>query len=133
MNNHRVATPRYSIVAPIFNEEGNIALLLERIGKVMESTGETWELILVNDGSTDRSAEMIDEAAQSDSHIKTIHFARNFGHQIAVTAGIDHASGDAVVLIDADLQDPPELILEMIERWKSWLSGSVCCPRRAPG
>jgi len=119
MNNLSVITPRYSIVAPIFNEEGNIALLLERIGKVMESTGETWELILVNDGSTDRSAEMIDEAAQRDSHVKTIHFARNFGHQIAVTAGIDHASGDAVVLIDADLQDPPELILEMIERWKA--------------
>lgn len=119
MNNLSIATPRYSIVAPIFNEEGNIALLLERIGKVMESTGETWELILVNDGSTDRSAEMIDEAAGHDSHVRAIHFARNFGHQIAVTAGIDHATGDAVVLIDADLQDPPELILEMIERWKA--------------
>lgn len=119
MNNLSIATPRYSIVAPIFNEEGNIALLLERIGKVMESTGETWELILVNDGSTDRSTEMIDEAAGHDSHVRAIHFARNFGHQIAVTAGIDHATGDAVVLIDADLQDPPELILEMIERWKA--------------
>ena len=111
--------PRYSIIAPIFNEEGNIALLHERIVKVMESTGESWELILVNDGSTDRSPEMIDEAANADSRIKALHFARNFGHQIAVTAGIDHATGAAVVLIDADLQDPPELILEMIERWKA--------------
>jgi dolichol-phosphate mannosyltransferase len=111
--------PRYSIVAPIFNEEGNIDLLLERIGKVMESTGESWELILVNDGSIDRSPEMMDAAAARDPHVKVIHFARNFGHQIAVTAGIDHASGEAVVLIDADLQDPPELILEMIERWKA--------------
>ncbi len=112
-------SPRYSIIAPIFNEEGNIALLVERIQKVMDSTGESWELILVNDGSIDRSPQLIDDAAHDNAHVKAIHFARNFGHQIAVTAGIDHASGDAVVLIDADLQDPPELILEMIERWKA--------------
>jgi dolichol-phosphate mannosyltransferase len=110
---------RYSIIAPIFNEEGNVALLYERIVRVMESTGEPWELITVDDGSTDRSPEMIDDLARNDSRIKVIHFARNFGHQIAVTAGIDYATGDAVVLIDADLQDPPELILEMIERWKA--------------
>jgi len=114
-----IDTPRYSIVAPIFNEEGNIALLFERIHAVMESTGEAWELLLIDDGSIDRSPAMIDELAQQDPHTKALHFARNFGHQIAVTAGIDHAVGDAVVLIDADLQDPPELILEMIERWKA--------------
>lgn len=119
MNNEIIARPRYSIIAPIFNEEGNISLLLERIQKVMGATDETWELILVNDGSTDRSPELMDEAAQRNPNIKAIHFARNFGHQTAVTAGIDHASGEAVVLIDADLQDPPELILEMIERWKA--------------
>jgi glycosyltransferase involved in cell wall biosynthesis len=111
--------PRYSIVAPVYNEEGNIELLYQRIHKVMESTGESWELILVNDGSRDRSPELIDALADRDPHVKTIHFARNFGHQIAVTAGIDYASGEAVILIDADLQDPPELILEMIERWKA--------------
>lgn len=111
--------PVYSIIAPIFNEEGNIALLVERIEKVMDSTGEPWELILVNDGSVDRSPELIDDAVASNSRVRVIHFARNFGHQIAVTAGIDYARGDAVVLIDADLQDPPELILEMIERWKA--------------
>ncbi len=111
--------PRYSIVAPIYNEEGNIALLFERIHKVMESTGESWELLLVNDGSVDRSPEMIDELAKRDAHVRAIHFARNFGHQTAVTAGIDYSNGEAVVLIDADLQDPPELILEMIERWKA--------------
>jgi dolichol-phosphate mannosyltransferase len=119
MNNDIIASRRYSIIAPIFNEEGNIPLLLERIQKVMETTGETWELILVNDGSTDRSPELMDEAARGNPNIKAIHFARNFGHQTAVTAGIDHAGGEAVVLIDADLQDPPELILEMIERWKA--------------
>lgn len=111
--------PRYSIVAPIYNEEGNIELLHERISKVMDSTGESWELILINDGSRDRSPEMIDALAARDARVKTVHFARNFGHQTAVTAGIDHANGEAVVLIDADLQDPPELILEMIERWKA--------------
>ncbi len=123
MNNQIVVDsidrPRYSIVAPIFNEEGNVALLVERIDAVMAASGDQWELILVNDGSTDRSPELIDEAAALNPHVRVIHFARNFGHQIAVTAGIDHASGDAVVLIDADLQDPPELILELIERWKA--------------
>jgi dolichol-phosphate mannosyltransferase len=111
--------PRYSIVAPIYNEEGNIPLLYERISQVMDSTGETWELVLVNDGSKDRSPELIRELCEKDSRIKGIFFARNFGHQIAVTAGIDYATGNAVVLIDADLQDPPEVILEMIERWKA--------------
>ncbi len=113
------STPRYSIVVPIYNEEGNIALLYERITKVMDSTGETWELVLVNDGSRDRSPDMMDDLSKRDPRVKTLHFARNFGHQTAVTAGMDHASGAAVVLIDADLQDPPELILEMIERWKA--------------
>lgn len=110
---------RYSIIAPIYNEEGNLDLLYERINKVMQGTGESWELILINDGSRDNSPAMMDALATKDSRVKVIHFARNFGHQIAVTAGIDHASGDAVVLIDADLQDPPELIPEMIERWKA--------------
>jgi dolichol-phosphate mannosyltransferase len=110
---------RYSIIAPIFNEEGNLDALYTRICSVMDAVGESWELILVNDGSRDRSPDMIDALAQNDPRVKGIHFARNFGHQIAVTAGIDHASGDAVVLIDSDLQDPPELIPEMIERWKA--------------
>ncbi len=113
------ANPVYSIVAPIYNEEGNIDLLYERISQVMGQTGEPWELILVNDGSRDQSPAMMDALAAKDPRVRVIHFARNFGHQTAVTAGIDFASGDATVLIDADLQDPPELILEMIERWKA--------------
>lgn len=111
--------PVYSVVAPIFNEEGNIALLYERLVKVLDSTDEPWELILVNDGSRDRSPQMMNDLADRDPRVKVVHFARNFGHQTAVTAGIDLASGDAVILIDADLQDPPELILDMIERWKA--------------
>ena len=111
--------PVYSIVAPIYNEEGNIDLLFERISQVMDQTGEAWELILVNDGSRDQSPAMMDALAAKDERVRVIHFARNFGHQTAVTAGIDFSSGAATVLIDADLQDPPELILEMIERWKA--------------
>jgi dolichol-phosphate mannosyltransferase len=111
--------PVYSVVAPIYNEDGNIALLYERIVKVMDSTEEPWELLLVNDGSRDRSPQLMNDLADRDPRVKVVHFARNFGHQTAVTAGIDMASGDAVILIDADLQDPPELILDMIERWKA--------------
>ena len=111
--------PRYSIIAPIYNEEGNIQVLYDRICQVMDSTGESWELITINDGSRDRSAELIQTLAASDSRVKMVNFARNFGHQIAVTAGLNNASGEAIIVIDADLQDPPELILEMIERWKA--------------
>jgi len=111
--------PRYSIVAPIYNEEGNIQKLYERISQVMDSTGESWELVTVNDGSRDKSFEMLEALSHKDPRIKVINFARNFGHQLAVTAGLHNTSGDAVVVIDADLQDPPELILDMIERWKA--------------
>lgn len=108
----------YSIIAPIFNEQDNIPELHRRVSEVMDSTGEPWELLLVDDGSTDGSTDMIRELAKKDSHVRPVIFARNFGHQIAITAGWDFARGDAVVVIDADLQDPPELILEMAKKWR---------------
>src|SRR5215510_4920197 len=108
----------YSVIAPIFNEKENLPDLHRRVADVMESTGEAWELILVDDGSTDGSTDLIHELAKKDKRVRPIIFARNFGHQIAITAGWDYARGDAVVIIDADLQDPPELILEMIKKWK---------------
>jgi len=108
----------YSIVVPIFNEKDNISELHRRTSEVMNSTGEPWELVLVDDGSTDGSTDMIRELAEKDKHVRPVIFARNFGHQIAITAGWDYARGDAVVIIDADLQDPPELILEMAKKWK---------------
>jgi glycosyltransferase involved in cell wall biosynthesis len=109
---------KYSIIAPIFNELDNLPELYARVRDVMSATGETWELILVDDGSTDGSTERIRELAAKDKHIRPIIFARNFGHQIAITAGWDYARGDAVIIIDADLQDPPETIPEMIAKWK---------------
>jgi dolichol-phosphate mannosyltransferase len=108
----------YSIIAPIFNERENLPELHRRITEVMTSTREPWELVLVDDGSTDGSSDIIRDMAQKDRHIRPVIFARNFGHQVAVTAGLDYSRGDAVVIIDADLQDPPELILEMSKKWK---------------
>jgi len=108
----------YSIIAPIFNEKENLSELHRRVSEVMDSLGEAWELILVDDGSTDSSTDMIRELAKKDKRIRPVIFARNFGHQIAITAGWDYARGDAVVIIDADLQDPPELIVEMAKKWR---------------
>jgi len=108
----------YSIVAPIYNEIDNLPELYRRVKDVMDSTGETWELVLVDDGSTDGSTDKIRELAKQDKIVRPVIFARNFGHQIAITAGWDYARGDAVVIIDADLQDPPEVILDLAEKWK---------------
>ncbi len=110
--------PTLSVVAPCFNEEGVLHELYRRISQVLEGSGESWELVLVNDGSRDRTPEIMRELHAQDERVKVVDFARNFGHQIAVTAGMDYARGDAVVLIDADLQDPPELILEMLAKWR---------------
>ncbi|MBP2002506.1 dolichol-phosphate mannosyltransferase [Paenibacillus shirakamiensis] len=109
---------KYSIIIPMYNEEAVIQETYRRIKKVMSTTGDTYELIFVNDGSKDQSAEMIKDYSCWDETVRLIDFSRNFGHQIAVTAGMDYASGEAVVIIDADLQDPPELILQMIAKWK---------------
>jgi len=110
--------PTYSIVAPVYNEKGNIDPFYDAVREAMDSTGEPWELLMVNDGSVDGSLDLMLDLAAHDERVKVINFARNFGHQIAVTAGIDYATGEAVVLIDADLQDPPSVIPELIAEWK---------------
>lgn len=107
-----------SVVVPIFNEEGNIPEVYKRCSAVFDKSGETYEMIFVNDGSTDRSLAICKKLADGNRQVKIVSFSRNFGHQIAVTAGLDFAQGDAVVVIDTDLQDPPELIGEMVEKWK---------------
>ena len=110
--------PIYSIIAPVYNEKDCLHVLYERVSEVMDRTEKPWELILVDDGSSDGSSEIMRELAEKDPRIRCVWFARNFGHQIAVTAGMDQALGEAVVVIDADLQDPPEVILQLIEKWK---------------
>jgi dolichol-phosphate mannosyltransferase len=110
--------PVFSIIAPVFNENEILPKLVARVREVMETTGETWEFVLVDDGSTDGSTDAIRAFGKEDEHIRPVIFARNFGHQLAVTAGLDYSRGQAVVIIDADLQDPPEVILNLIKKWR---------------
>ncbi|MBQ7036264.1 MAG: glycosyltransferase family 2 protein [Clostridia bacterium] len=107
-----------SVVIPLYNEEEVLTETHARLSAVMRSVGEAYELIFVNDGSRDKTPEIAAGLCEKDPHARLISFSRNFGHQIAITAGMDYAVGDAVILIDADLQDPPELIPEMIKKWK---------------
>lgn len=107
-----------SIVAPVFNESQTLTEFYRRIVNVMDSCQDTWEILLVDDGSTDGSTEIIRELARKDPRVRPIIFARNFSHQIAVTAGLDYSRGQAVVIIDSDLQDPPEVIPDLLNRWK---------------
>lgn len=107
-----------SIVTPVYNEEDNVVFFHEEITKVMKTTGMDYELIYVNDGSKDRTDELIRELAEKDSHVRAITFARNFGHQTAITCGMDFARGDAVITMDGDMQHPPELIPLLLEKWK---------------
>ena len=109
---------RLSIVVPVFNEEGNLRPLCERMVRVARSCADDFEIIFVNDGSDDGSLSIMRDLSREDPHVKYVSFSRNFGHEMASTAGLDRASGDAVVLIDGDLQDPPEVIADMVAAWK---------------
>ncbi len=110
--------PRISVVAPVFNEEETLPEFYRRVRAVMDNLGESWELVLVDDGSNDDSFQICREIHEKDPRVRVVRFARNFGHQIAITAGMDYARGDAVVTIDSDLQDPPEVIPELVARWR---------------
>ncbi len=110
--------PTYSIVAPVFNEEETLPHFYEEVVTVMEGMAEPFELILINDGSIDESYKIMQALHARDSRVRILDFSRNFGHQIAISAGIDYARGEAVIILDADLQDPPQVIPSMIARWK---------------
>ncbi|MEB3310460.1 MAG: glycosyltransferase family 2 protein [Snowella sp.] len=110
--------PSYSLIIPIYNEEANIAELYRRVKAVMDRLDQPVELILINDGSRDNSLKLIRDLQQQDHRVCYLSLARNFGHQIAVTAGLNFARGQAVIILDADLQDPPELIPELLEKWR---------------
>ncbi|MDF2836916.1 MAG: glycosyl transferase family 2 [Paenibacillus sp.] len=109
---------KYSVIVPMYNEEEVIDHTYGRLKEVMDSAGEPYELIFVNDGSRDGTVAKTSLIAGADPNVRLIDFSRNFGHQIAISAGMDYAQGDAIVVIDADLQDPPEVILQMIAKWK---------------
>ncbi len=111
-------TIRYSIVVPVYNEEESIPDLVKQLRQISGFLDGPAEIVLVDDGSRDASHELMVAARDEDPRIKVLQFSRNFGHQAAITAGMDFASGQAVVVMDADLQDPPEVILEMAERWQ---------------
>jgi len=109
---------KYSIVIPVFNEEQVILETYRRLTAVMQEIGEAYELIFINDGSQDLTGDIIETLKHDDNRVRLLDFSRNFGHQIAITAGMDYAGGEAIVIIDGDLQDPPEVIPRMIEKWK---------------
>ena len=109
---------KYSVIVPLFNEEAVVCETHKRLSAVMSQPDGEYEIIFVNDGSRDSTETLVKQIMQNDSHVCLINFSRNFGHQTAISAGMDNARGQAIVVIDADLQDPPEVILEMIARWK---------------
>jgi glycosyltransferase involved in cell wall biosynthesis len=110
--------PTFTVIIPVFNEAESINEFHRRLGEMSRRAGDRWEFIYVNDGSTDSSPELLQTIAQADPRVRVINFARNFGHQIAVTAGLDAACGQAIIVIDADLQDPPEVIPDLIAKWR---------------
>ncbi len=122
MNNPTATSrPTFSIATPIWNEEETIPVLYNRLVAAMDGVlqaGETWELVCVNDGSADGSLRVLRDLSERDSRVKVLDFSRNFGHQIAITAAEDFAEGDAVIVMDSDLQDPPEVVPRLIERWR---------------
>jgi len=110
------STPILSVVIPIYNEEMNIRKLYQRLCSALEALGATWEVVYVNDGSKDLSLSILQGLAETDHHVKYIDFSRNFGHQLAITAGIEHAKGEWIVIMDGDGQDPPELIPDLLNK-----------------
>lgn len=106
-----------SIVAPMLDEEGTAQAFIDRVRAALD--GLPWELVVVDDGSQDATGAILAAAARADERVKIVTLSRNFGHQTAITAGLDHASGDVVVMIDSDLQDPPELVPTMLEHWRA--------------
>lgn len=107
-----------SVVVPMYNEEEVLHETYRRLTEVMKNSGVSYEIVFVNDGSRDKTYSMLNEICDKDKRVKLLDFSRNFGHQIAITAGMDHSIGQCVVVIDGDLQDPPEVIPEMIKKWK---------------
>ena len=113
-----VVLPVFSVVLPVFNERESLAELHRRLSSVMIALAEPYEIIYVDDGSRDGSGDLLAAIQQNDAQVRVLHLSRNFGHQAAISAGLDHASGDAVIVLDADLQDPPEVLPALLAQWR---------------
>lgn len=113
-----MASPKLSVIIPVHNESANVGPLCERLFPVLDRIGLTWEVVFVDDGSRDDTVDVIRAMSRTEPRIGAVSFSRNFGKEIAIAAGLDHARGDAVVIMDADLQHPPEMIEAFVERWQ---------------
>lgn len=122
-----------SVVVPVLNEEETLGALEQRLSPVLDSLDDACEVILVDDGSTDQSPVLMALLAQRDPRYKVVMLSRNFGHQAAITAGLDRAAGDAIVVMDGDLQDPPEVIPELVEQWRAGYDVVYAVRRRRDG
>ncbi|HYF39684.1 MAG TPA: glycosyltransferase family 2 protein [Gemmatimonadales bacterium] len=107
-----------AVVIPCYNEEGNLRETHRRVSGAIAQASSVYEIVYVDDGSSDATPEMLQQLQLEDPHVRVVYLSRNFGHQFAVTAGLAHAQGDAVIVMDADLQDPPEVVVEMVRRWE---------------
>lgn len=125
--------PELSVVIPVYNEEENVGPLLERLTAVLDDLTDRWEVLFVDDGSRDRSVALIRAARDDEPRVKLIRLSRNFGHQAALNAGIDHATGEAVILMDADLQDPPEVLPDLVQAWRDGAEVAYGIRRRREG
>jgi glycosyltransferase involved in cell wall biosynthesis len=123
----------YSIVVPVYNEEAILPMFVERLTRLLEGMGEPFEIIFVNDGSRDTSPSLLREFRAKDERVKYVSLSRNFGHQVAITAGLDHAAGAAVVVMDADQQDPPEVIPRLVEQWRKGFDVVIAVRERRSG
>ncbi len=123
----------FSVVAPVYNEEETLPHFYRRVVTVMEGLGEPFELVLVNDGSRDGSYRVMQALHHHDHRVRAVDFSRNFGHQVAISAGLDHARGAAVIILDSDLQDPPDVIPQLVARWREGAEVVYAQRRRRPG
>lgn len=124
-------SPTLSIIIPVYNEREVLPLCYEKVSKILDELGKTYELIFIDDGSSDGSADYLAELARSHDSVKVIYLSRNFGKEATLTAGIDHADGNAIIILDADLQDPPELIPQMVSAWEKDKVDVVAMRRRS--
>jgi glycosyltransferase involved in cell wall biosynthesis len=133
MDMHPQARPVFSVVVPVYNEAEIIGEMHRRLTAVMATLGAPWEAIYVNDGSRDATLRIVETLRLADDHIGIVNLSRNFGKEIATTAGLDHAGGDAVIVIDADLQDPPEVIPRLVAAWRDGFDMVYARRRRRDG